>query len=161
MPKYSCYKEVWALKIKHVQRHKEGGATITPEEEGYAAFEVDWSYVTKHDPEIGGYYIVYKDGYKSWSPAEAFESGYRPIPTPIQRDTSGDGALTGVGILRIVDGVDNIWYVEYNSSTGKKEQTIVDTSNMDVEFLTSIQDTLCAFTVTSNSGLVSAKIIKK
>ena len=31
----------------------------------------------KHDPQIGGYYVVYPgDGYKSWSPAQAFEEGY-------------------------------------------------------------------------------------
>ncbi len=26
--------------------------------------------------EVGGYYVVYEDGYKSFSPAGAFESGY-------------------------------------------------------------------------------------
>lgn len=33
-------------------------------------------YVAKHKPEVGGYYVVYEDGYKSFSPASAFESGY-------------------------------------------------------------------------------------
>jgi hypothetical protein len=26
--------------------------------------------------DIGGYYVVYEDGYKSFSPASAFENGY-------------------------------------------------------------------------------------
>lgn len=26
-----------------------------------------------------GYYVIYEDGYTSWSPAEAFESGYSEI----------------------------------------------------------------------------------
>jgi hypothetical protein len=52
------------------------GAIITPEEEGYAAFPVSRSYVVKHNPKVGGYYVVYKDGYESFSPADAFEDGY-------------------------------------------------------------------------------------
>lgn len=52
------------------------GAFITPEEEGYAAFPVNRKYMIKHNPQVGGYYVVYADGYKSWSPAKAFEEGY-------------------------------------------------------------------------------------
>lgn len=91
LPRYKCHKEVWALKIKAVQLHKPTiyelekilnsgarfpAATITPDESGYAAFDVDQDYVTKHQPEAGGYYVVYKDGYQSYSPAKAFDEGY-------------------------------------------------------------------------------------
>jgi hypothetical protein len=86
MPKYKCYKEVWALKIKSIvkdgegeERESDGSAIITPEDERYASFKVDLDYMWKHKPQIGGYYVVYKDGYKSFSPAEAFESGYELI----------------------------------------------------------------------------------
>lgn len=85
MPKYQSHKQVWALKIKAIvldsdlaketNRETDGSATITPEEEGYAPFKVDAEYVRKHKPFVGGYYVVYKDGYKSFSPAEAFEEG--------------------------------------------------------------------------------------
>ena len=34
----------------------------------------------KHKPHAGGYYVVYDDGYKSFSPAKAFEEGYRLLP---------------------------------------------------------------------------------
>lgn len=71
MPKYKCHKEVHALKIKAV-----GVNNITPEEDGYAIFLVEPEYILKHDPQPGGYYVVYEDGYKSFSPADAFESGY-------------------------------------------------------------------------------------
>jgi hypothetical protein len=54
-------------------------AIITPEDSGYAPFPVDAAYVRKHKPEVGGYYVVYKDGYKSFSPAEAFEEGYSRV----------------------------------------------------------------------------------
>ena len=86
MPKYKCIKDVWALKIKSIVfdsdlasqtgRETDGSATITPEEEYYAPFKVDSSYVRKHNPIAGGYYVMYKDGYKSFSPATAFEEGY-------------------------------------------------------------------------------------
>ena len=89
MPKYRCHKEVHALKILEIvldsdvaqaeNRETDGSATITPEDEGYAPFKVDHAYVHKHKPEVGGYYVVYADGYKSFSPAEAFEEGYTLI----------------------------------------------------------------------------------
>ena len=87
MPRYKCYKEVWALKIKDIvfdyqlaklegNRETDGSAKIYPEDGAYAPFRVDHEYVSKHKPQVGGYYVVYKDGYKSFSPAEAFEKGY-------------------------------------------------------------------------------------
>ena len=86
MPRYKCHKEVWALKIARIEfdhdkaraenRETDGSATITPAEDGYAPFKVPHDYVRKHNPQAGGYYVVYKDGYKSFSPADAFEDGY-------------------------------------------------------------------------------------
>ncbi len=75
MPKYKCYKEVWALKIADLKM-VDGGVEITPADEGFAPFAESVEYFDKHKPQVGGYYVVYKDGYKSWSPAEAFEDGY-------------------------------------------------------------------------------------
>lgn len=71
MPKYKSHKEVWALKIKSIEN-----GVITPEDEGYGPFDPSEEYFNKHDPKAGGYYVVYEGGYKSWSPAEAFEGGY-------------------------------------------------------------------------------------
>lgn len=84
MPRYQSHKIVHALKIRAIETILDDdmepatslGATITPNEDGYAPFHVDAAYVEKHDPQAGGYYVVYPDGYKSYSPAEAFESGY-------------------------------------------------------------------------------------
>lgn len=86
MPRYKCHKEVWALRIMGIQfdsdkavaenRETDGSAIITPSEPGYAPFKVDAAYVRKHQPKIGGYYVVYRDGYRSWSPAAEFEDGY-------------------------------------------------------------------------------------
>lgn len=78
MPRYQCHKQVWALKIRDLTMSPTG-YTITPFEHGYAPFDVSREWVEKHQPKIGGYYVVYKDGYKSFSPAEAFEAGYTSI----------------------------------------------------------------------------------
>jgi hypothetical protein len=83
MPQYVCHKTVGALKIAGIERDhgnehhdNEGSAIITPENPLYAPFRVDEKYMLKHQPEVGGYYVVYEDGYKSFSPAKAFEDGY-------------------------------------------------------------------------------------
>ena len=87
MPKYQCHKIVWALKIKNIipdgaddpNRETDGSAMIEPEDSRYAAFKVDCEYMRKHNPQVGGYYVVYEGGYKSYSPAEPFESGYSKV----------------------------------------------------------------------------------
>lgn len=82
LPRYKCHKEVWALKIKAIDGLNQDPIVrviITPEEDGYAPFEVDKEYVLKHRLQVGGYYVVYKDGYKSFSPASVFEDGYKKI----------------------------------------------------------------------------------
>lgn len=77
MPKYKCHKEVWALKIESIKKvDNDGNAEITPTDKGFAPFVVSREYAEKHKPHAGGYYVVYEDGYKSFSPAGAFESGY-------------------------------------------------------------------------------------
>lgn len=78
MPRYQSHKKVWAFKIAEISeaRTADGRAMITPAEKGYTPFEVSGDYMRKHEPKVGGYYVVYDDGYKSWSPAQAFEEGY-------------------------------------------------------------------------------------
>lgn len=52
---------------------------ITPVETRFAPFPVDADFMRRNKPEVGGYYVVYEDGYKSYSPAKAFEDGYSLI----------------------------------------------------------------------------------
>ncbi len=85
MPLYRCHKEVWALKIADVidptkdGNESDGSRLLTIADPGYATIRVPRDYVHKHNPQAGGYYVVYKDGYKSFSPAEAFEEGYTRV----------------------------------------------------------------------------------
>ena len=81
LPKYKCHKKVRALKIAKIDFHTltDGGALIIPADGGYGPIEVDREYVRKHMPQSGGYYVVYGDGYKSFSPGSVFEDGYTRI----------------------------------------------------------------------------------
>lgn len=95
LPLYTCHKQVRAVKIKEVVCHAHAdpavsieefaktpeftGGHIFPVEEGYAPIPFDAEYFRKHQPQAGGYYVVYEDGYCSYSPAAAFESGYTRV----------------------------------------------------------------------------------
>lgn len=81
MPRYQCYKRVWALKIKNITEGKSNDefAYIHFENVGYAPILVNSEWYFKHKPQSSGYYVVYEDGYRSFSPANAFESGYSLI----------------------------------------------------------------------------------
>lgn len=90
MPKYRSHKDVWALKIRDISdptepgNESDGSRLLHFEEAGYGARRVNADFVRKHlplvhlknHPYIGGYFVVYKDGYESFSPAQPFEEGY-------------------------------------------------------------------------------------
>lgn len=78
MPRYKCHKEVSAVKIHSIEIFEDYSAMITPSD-GHARFSVGREYVLRHHPQVGGYYVLYDDGYKSFSPAKAFEEGYTLI----------------------------------------------------------------------------------
>lgn len=119
LPKYKSHKEVWALKIKSIEwvanvldgqgenREADGSAMITPEEEGFAPFNVDQEYMQKHKPQVGGYYVEYEDGYASWSPREAFESGYTKCDFETRLRLTNDSLLENiVGLKNFLASVD-------------------------------------------------------
>ena len=86
MPKYKSHKTVHALKISAVSQSPanvdvDGGSweLFFVESDQYAPLAVKHDWYAKHKPEAGGYYVVYEDGYASYSPAKAFEDGYTRI----------------------------------------------------------------------------------
>ena len=82
MPAYLCHKEVQALKIKSVEQPNPTdsalvkGTKITFEDGRFEPLWVEPEVTARRTPIPGDYYVVYKDGYQSFSPAAAFEEGY-------------------------------------------------------------------------------------
>jgi hypothetical protein len=81
LPFYQSHKKVHALKIASITFNENGSAMITPVEEGYEPFLTGEGWSARHKSETIdlGYYVLYEDGYESWSPTEAFEQGYTLI----------------------------------------------------------------------------------
>lgn len=91
MPKYRCHKVVHALKIREVSIVArrilptygvpvDGVSRLFFEDGRYTPINVrdGWleSKLGEHNTAAGGYYVVYEDGYVSWSPGDVFEAGY-------------------------------------------------------------------------------------
>lgn len=81
MPQYQSHKKVWALKILSVV---DLGTDTTTDENPLVEVFFEAPFAPrkfnlrgKPTPEAGWYYIQYADGYESFSPAEAFEEGYK------------------------------------------------------------------------------------
>ncbi len=85
MPKYECHKKVHALQIARVRTDEDGNRFLVPRDESYAEIPIRNTWYSKHAWSLGdggpidlcdGYYVVYADGYTSWSPRKVFEEGY-------------------------------------------------------------------------------------
>lgn len=74
MPQYRSHKVIWALEIKTVTGHR-----LSFVEPGYADINADPTMFSRYTPVAGDRYMVYPDGYKSFSPKKAFEDGYQLI----------------------------------------------------------------------------------
>ena len=92
LPLYQCHKIVEASKIIAINPMPAGGPDNAPEGEHILIMEVgehvaspEW--MERHNPQVGGYFVKYPDGYLSYSPAKAFEEGYMALP--------GDGPNQG------------------------------------------------------------------
>jgi hypothetical protein len=71
-----CERCEWEQKRMAAGEGSSLGAWLIPAEDGYSGFFVTGDYLHKHNPQVGGYFVQYDDGYKSFSPARAFEEGY-------------------------------------------------------------------------------------
>lgn len=81
MPRYRCHKEVWALEIAQVSEEEPGGVRLIFKDAGYAPIEFSLldPILSRYFPVDGDFYVVYDDGYKSFSPRKAFIEGYTPL----------------------------------------------------------------------------------
>lgn len=76
LPVYQCHKKVNAAKINVIN----GTALELSFQDGdrtrIKTVRVDPEWIERHKPEVGGYFVAYDNNYTSYSPADAFESGY-------------------------------------------------------------------------------------
>lgn len=91
MPRFRCHKEVHALKIKSIG-DSTGPKMLTPEDPRYETFLMDQEWFEKHKPTAPGYFVLYSDGYKSWSPVKPFESGYELVCDDEDENDTSDRA---------------------------------------------------------------------
>jgi hypothetical protein len=82
LPRYRCHKIVSAFQIGAITLPHGDNALLTPTDPLLDPVEVSPGWLRAHPAEVGGYYVVYEDGYTSYSPAAAFESGYTRIEEP-------------------------------------------------------------------------------
>lgn len=84
MGKYVSHKTVDGGKILSVETDTTGGFRITylDAQQQRAWVLVSWLWWDRHRPAADGYLVQYKDGYLSYSPAEAFEEGHTRVESP-------------------------------------------------------------------------------
>lgn len=79
IPLYRSHKLVRGFKVGEVKLDEEK-IFLVPEDPLLSSVEVTSDYLNKHDPQPGGYFVLYEDGYMSWSPAATFEKGNARVP---------------------------------------------------------------------------------
>lgn len=85
LPRWKCHKEVSAARIARIITHVDGSADLivvldeTATGVSKTSIAVTPSWMERFKPEVNGFYVLYNDGYASFSPAKAFLEGYTRI----------------------------------------------------------------------------------
>lgn len=96
MPRYVSHKKVWALEISDITDFQ-----IHFKEAGYASVPRDEAMFSRYQPVPGDFYVVYADGYKSFSPRKAFLEGYTRDLPPNRGGLEARGEATGAAFERL------------------------------------------------------------
>lgn len=80
LPRWKCHKEVEGFQIDRIV----GNSLISANAKVYVI--VPESYMEKHKPFVGGYFVRYENGYDSFSPSKSFEDGYTQIIKPERKN---------------------------------------------------------------------------
>jgi len=128
LPLYQRHKQVRAVKIKEVLKHAHPdpkaddaafesspafqGAHLLPIDERFLPIAVDADWYRKHSPKPGGYYVLYEDGYASYSPAAAFENSCSPVLAMAQQNSRIESAGAMVGASASISGQQRISHRE-------------------------------------------------
>lgn len=75
LPQYRCHKVVGALQIANVG--DDGAVSFV--DERYRPVVCDEKMFARFRPSRGDFFVVYEDGYRSFSPRQAFLDGYTII----------------------------------------------------------------------------------
>jgi hypothetical protein len=106
LPLYTCHKQVRALEIRTI-----GAYSYEPSPEArlvrevvfadpdYPPLKLDESLFARYVPMPGDYYVVYEDGYQSFSPRKAFLEGYSLASDGnVLMERLNDVAMAGPGV---------------------------------------------------------------
>lgn len=110
LPEFQCHKRVRAAKILEIGHdgespflNLEGEPQQVGETLQFPSFGVTQAWLERFKPEVGGYYVVYEDGYASFSPAAAFEGGYtRVAEVAVSFRTQGERPAIEPGDLGVL-----------------------------------------------------------
>lgn len=76
---WKCHKIVKAGKILALSDSFSEPVTVEDVNGTPCKVAIPLSMFARGRPVVGDYIVIYDDGYKSWSPAKAFEDGYARI----------------------------------------------------------------------------------
>ena len=89
LPRYRSHKSVHAAEILEIVTAPELAGAFLVLNGGHEV-EVGAAYLGRHQPRVGGYYVLYPDGDEAWSHAQAFEESYSLLDE--LGDSDGGGA---------------------------------------------------------------------
>lgn len=79
MPRFAPVNTVRALKIFAIGDDAEGHPFLEPEDGRFGRIHVTHSYVAKHSPQPGGWYVLHDDGYASFAPERVFNANFAAV----------------------------------------------------------------------------------
>lgn len=79
MHTYQCHKKVLAAKIDAIEFDAMLNMATIALRGGQIITASDYRPKFKGNEDDLGYYVLYEDGYASWSPTKAFEAGYTKV----------------------------------------------------------------------------------
>ena len=79
LPEWQCHKRVNADEIIRISSINQNNYTATLHLKESGPIIVSAEYMEKHEPQVGGFYVLYADGYESFSPAAPFLNGYSRV----------------------------------------------------------------------------------
>lgn len=88
LPLYQSHKVVGGLKIAAIERRFHQGIRVAFEDPMQPPRDV--ALQGKPEPKTGWYYVLYSDGYESFSPPDAFENGYTAMGDSVDMQFTRD-----------------------------------------------------------------------